>query len=228
MKPEEVEATCNKVSRLVNEREWDGAFAAAVVLYEQAAPRTPRVYFLLNLTTCLSGKQSPLGGPRSIIDAARRCPGMTDEMLGDMRRDWLIRETRQSYMSSAELDELEARIARDHINDPNRLACLKGVRAQRAFARSDYSLAEDLHSQADAEWRSIGSDADAQWAYNNLVHWLRAIVACDGRKSPTAVQLAERIRTECPPGAKNRSGEAYTLLLPFIGPTIYTWARGRR
>jgi hypothetical protein len=210
---------------LINQRQFKAALEAAEDLHREAADRA-QAYFLWHLTLCLSGR---VDTAMTIVHFARAsCPDFTPAMEGDMYRDQVIAYIRKGDdRSLASAAALLFPIENVHQDDPNRMACLQGVRGQLAYADRDYMLAERLHREADDAWRELGNEANNQWTYNNLVHWLKATAALHGGRSIKARQLEHRIRTECPQGAKSRLREAQLIRLPFIGNLLHDWQRSR-
>lgn len=215
---------CERISLLVNRRLMEAAHDLARKLVRdvrkvQEGPRNyARAYFLLHLIICTANKD---GGPhqsQKLIDEASRCDDFTPTIHGDMLRDRVLGLIRAPYSDNLQIAErLFPRIRELHAGDLNRQACLTSVGGRLAYAYGERARAAQLHERAQNAWSSLGNVADQQWIYNNLLHWLKAVIATQGRKSPLAQQLVRRITTDCPKGAKRRSSEARIIQLPIIG-----------
>lgn len=226
---------CNQISDLINQGNFRMALGAAHKLvrdveqvFESAAERPAQVYFLLHLAHCLDGNVSD-AELKEIIGKARQCRDFTDLMYGDMLRDQMLMLLRslpprggQRRRMLGEVGRIARQVRPLHASDQNRVACLIGTGGRLSYAQADYKRAAELHANAQSMWTEIGSAADAQWIYNNLIPWLKAVVASGGRRSDLARQLVARIASECPTGARNRSREARAIMVPVVGRWLHS------
>jgi len=195
-------------------------------------PEVAAGYYLLNLIVCIGnfGGGARYGSPQIIRRAHEKATDFSDVVRGDMLRDRAIGLIR-FHLTSAELDMAQQAIdtARKlHKGHPNRLYCLTGIEGRRAEARGLHKLANQFHETADDGFQSLGAEKDAGMAYLNLIQWLRAVVADEGRNSPFAQELNARIRNECPPQLRSRTPEAFILRLPLVGGRVFRYLETHR
>jgi hypothetical protein len=192
-----------------------------------------RALFLLNLIVNITNWGVGAGSDR-LVDWAHKCSDATPEILGDMKRDQAIGLIRfrghggrdaQADLDAASL--LLSQVQERHQNDPNRMACLQGVRGRLAFAYSSYDAAIAHHREADLAWANLGQQQNLVWRYLNLVQWLRATVALQGHSSTLARQLAMRIQNECPQGFPPHTRPLQLLMTP-CGLRLYRYAETHR
>ena len=220
---------CNQVRRGIGRRNLEPAYNLAKWL-ERRYPDHADTYNVLNLVVCLIDRDGGGRCSQRLIDKARECTDYTDLLGGDMQRDRVIGLTRYArdnddlVLAEQLIDEAE----RLHDGDPNRLACLKDVRGRLAYARGAHTDAVALHSEAHRLWDGMYTGADQNWVYNNLVHWLKAVVAEQGAWSRQAGRLSALIRVQRPEGAPNRHREARVIRTPLIGNRIHDALTRRR
>jgi hypothetical protein len=220
--PRDFEDGAQQVRQGIGRRALKPAYIAATWLVRHY-PERGQSYNLLNLVVCLSGRD---GGPLEayrLLEAAQKCSDYTPELGGDMVRDQIIGLIRYAKGNANTLNlaaELLQQARRVHAQDPNRLACLQDVEGRLAYAERLYGQAVKMHRRADQSWSELGDRADKTWVYNNLVHWLKAVVAYRGARSVEAMELAERIRDSRPADAPNRYREAFVIRLP-LGNTVH-------
>lgn len=110
----------------------------------------------------------------------------SDEMInGDLLRDQALEAIRYGHLNLA--DRLLQQACLLHLEDANRQAVLRMVKARILYARKDYKKAVILHAKAEAMWGEIGGDANPQWIRSNRFHWRLATLAM------VANDLAERL-----------------------------------
>ena len=221
------------VDRLIGYRNLEPAYQAAQDLARQF-PRRAQAHFLYNLVVCLSNKGGGARYSQHILDDARRCPDFDGKINGDMQRDRAIGLIRfASGPKHADLILAENIIGDAqtlHAGDPDRLACLRDINGRLLYAKRRYRDAVSEHQAADDNWVEIGDQANPVWAYNNKVHWLKAIVAGYGRNAAQARWLERDIRSGTPKGSRNRSMEARIIRgLPLgAGNLVHDWLTQHR
>jgi hypothetical protein len=198
----------------------DDLLAGATLLQQQFPTRAP-VYFLLNLVRTLYNLNGG-GWSDQMFTAALRCPDYTPTVGGDIQRDRAIGLIRYRLGRGRNELVVAARLLHEvqllHNGDANRMACWIGVRGRLAFTAYEFRTASAHHQGADTNWGYLADSNkpyDAGWRYTNLVHWLCAVVADQGRKSHAAQNLARRIREQCPEGTRSRADQAQLLLKPW-------------
>lgn len=227
--PRDFEDGVRQVQQGIGRRRLKPAYDAAKWLIAMYPDRT-QSYNMLNLVVCLNGWD---GGPLEagrLLEAAQECEDYTPEVGGDMIRDRIIGLIRYAKGNANTLNlaaDLLQQARELHAEDPNRLACLEDVEGRLAYAERLYGRAVKMHRQADESWGDLAEDANKTWVYNNLVHWLKAVVAHTGARSEEARTLAERIRGSRPVDAPNRYREAFVIRLPLGNPVHDVLTRWR-
>lgn len=214
------------VMQAINQRGFRRALEPAYCLAVESD--RAEAWFQYNLAVCLTGLcGGATEGSPGLIDKIKECRDHTPHVEGDARRDranaLVTGRPRKRDLWAADMEIVE--VKRLHEGDENRMLVLRGTKGRLAYARKQYALANDTHYLADKGWRELGELADQQWVYNNLIHWLKAVVKQCGRTSDHAAMLRRRIREECPEGAKNRSDEADRICRPVIGNFVDDLAR---
>lgn len=225
---------------LADRRSMDLAYDAAREL-AQNFPDVLDVWFLLNYVVCVGDKAggARFMSPHVIREAQQHFASrMTDSVrlvIGDMKRDQafglvryarddrdlklaetIIAKLRGTYKGKLE----DGEVIGEHRSDPNRLAALLDAEGRVLYARRRYIAADRKHADAHRAWQELGGPADPVWIYNNLIHWLKAMVGAGGRSSAEARLLVSSIKAGCP-GSRNRGIEARVILLPLVGNRLH-------
>jgi len=210
------------VSYLINRRDFERAHQQShemVIRY----PYSARARFYVALAAALTGHLEEVHRARM---RAEQCHDYTKELAGDFDRDLAIMQIKMGRLDDAEANIASAR--QHHYEDANRMACLLGMLGRLDYARGHFQAAAETHSVADERWSQLRNRTAKQWQYNNLVHWLRAVVAYQGVYSQTARRLHSRIIAEVPEAAKSRANEAKLIRFPLIGRRLYDLKTRRR
>jgi hypothetical protein len=218
------------IEGLINSGQLREAFREAASF--AATNSQARAVFLVNLVVSMTDWGVGVHSDR-LINWVRTCSDTTQEVLGDMERDQAMGLIRfRARGSDARFDLAAAallltRVQYHHQHDPNRMACLRGVRGRLAFAHGDYDAAIVHHREADLAWANLDQQQNLVWRYLNLLQWLRATIARHGRRSTAAGELVRRIRRECPQGFPPHTRPLRVLMTPG-GLRLYSYAETHR
>lgn len=176
------------VVRIMNRGRLQQALALAIQLAHDF-PDTYHSWYLIMLIQQQCGymQEARITGDRMDL-----CADFDAVAMGDLMRDELldaIRRRRRPNVYSAYVDYIE----RVHADDPQRLACLIGVRGRYEYLVGGWYRAVRLHQQADT-----GLTSHKQWQANNLLPLLKALCIVGGNPSERRGAY-QRIVAICPP-----------------------------
>lgn len=204
-----------QLEEFIKKRNFEEAFEQGL-WYVSEAQRQPinnaRVWFQLALLANLTKHD-----PTPFQEKARLAPDYTTTLEGDMIRDDALRAIRTRKFDRAQ--QLIDEVARLHVGNPNRVACLLMVEARLASAQGNFAEANALHQQAADLWYTAGPDADPEWIRTNQFHWLRTAIMM--RKKDLAKVLLQNVVKGEPTGSNRIT--AGKLMLRFGKPAVIAY-----
>ncbi len=174
------------VDMLITAHKLGEALVAARLLTTRFPDRA-KAWFWLALAAELAGEPDEALRAR---DAAEACADCDDIIRGDMHRDRLLsvlRRHRTDILFSATLKA----IRQAHEGDTDRIACLRDVEGRHHYVCGRWQAAFNAHFEAH------NTLLKAQWRFNNLFPFLKAMTMARQRK--LREQTYRDIVAGCPP-----------------------------
>lgn len=193
-------------SRFISKRRF-GPAVRAFTAATRLSPDNPHGWMGLALACQLRNDQV---GADTAWQQASQCSSYSDVMKGDVLRDRAQAAIAQGELAAAKSSLTEA--AQLHASDPNRSACISGMWGRWHLASGSPAVALQSHLDAHLAWSDMGTQANPQWVYNNLLPMARAAMALSEQtlRDILAANGAERTWKHVVLGLT-------TIGLPFVG-----------